>query len=174
MRLWDTRAMAMALAPARPVIRAILSAREKCTIDAMTRRSVLEVFAVGLPCFAQDDPGRDLWIAMRRELTSPTGEKYFETSLKGSQLPWLKGTLISAEPSENFGRLLLGMADAASPEVTLVLTNGRGDEVKLEGKPKLGTTIAFQGVGFAFVKDPFMLTFKVSVADGIRGLEFEK
>jgi hypothetical protein len=140
----------------------------------MTRRSVLETFAIGLPSFAQDDPGRDLWIAIRRALTGPEGEEYFELNLKNALVPTLKGTLIKAEPSEDFGRLLLGMAGSTTPEVTLILTDGDDQEVKLQGKPKPGTTIAFEGVPSAFVKDPFMLTFKVSVVDGIRGLEFEK
>jgi hypothetical protein len=140
----------------------------------MTRRNVLAIFAVGLPCLAQEDRGRDLWTAIRLALTGPEGEEYFELSLKNALVPTLKGTLISAEPSEDFGRLLLGMAGSATAEVTLVLTDGNWDEVRLQGKPKLGTTIAFEGVPSAFGKDPFMLTFKVSVVDGIRGLEFEK
>jgi hypothetical protein len=77
-------------------------------------------------------------------------------------VPKLKGTVISAKPPVKSKELVVGVENAAVPEVTLRF------ETALAGKPKVGSVIEFEGVPTAFSKDPFMLTFE-SEKDKISG-----
>ena len=125
-----------------------------------------------LPGFAQtqEGPQRALWMAIRRQLLAPGGEEYFNSNLKGSALPALQGVLISGLFNDGVSKIVLGLTDPKIPDVTLILHNG---DKRVKGDPKPGTKIEFYGIGTGFTKDPFMLTFEVSIA-GIKGLEFEK
>ena len=116
--------------------------------------------------FREKNPQLALWLVIKKELTGPTGEQYFEDKVKGSAVPKLKGTVISAKPAVRSKELVLGLENATTPEVTLKL------ETPLTGKPKLGGEVEFEGVPTAFSKDPFMLTFETEKAK-ISGLEVE-
>jgi hypothetical protein len=117
---------------------------------------------------AQADPQLALWSAIKRQLTAEDGEEYFKSYVKNSAIPPLRGTLVSALINEGVSKLILAM-DSITPEVTLILHNG---DVKVKSKPKAGTLIEFKGVAIDFTKDPFMLTFDVSI-DGIKGLALQ-
>jgi hypothetical protein len=101
--------------------------------------------------------------------SSDAYEEYFKSSLKATAVPPLKGALISALINQGVSRLVLGLTDSATPEVTLMFHNG---DVKVKGEPKPGTQIEFAGVAIDFTRDPFMLTFDVPIG-GIKGLEME-
>ena len=115
--------------------------------------------------FKKTNPMLALWMSVKKELTGPNGEAYFESNVKGAGLPGgaegiqkFKGKLISHKPPRNPKELVIGIADPNTPEVTLVL-----DE-PLTGRAEAGTEIAFEGVASAFTREPFMVTFDVEKA----------
>ena len=137
-------------------------------------RLYLATLAIALssaPALTQPEynPQRALWTGIKSKLAAADGEEYFNSNLKGTAVPPLTGTLISALMNEGVSRLILGLTEAATPEVTLILHNGKR---KAKAKPKPGTPIEFQGVAIDFTRSPFMLTFDVE-AEGIQGLEWE-
>ncbi len=110
--------------------------------------------------FKKTNPELALWMGLRKELTGDNGMQFFESNMKGAAVPGgaggiqsLKGRLISAKPAVNSKELVIGVADAATPEVTLKL------ETPVKGKPVIGSDLNFEGVPETFVKDPFMVTF---------------
>jgi tetratricopeptide (TPR) repeat protein len=116
--------------------------------------------------FREKNPQLALWMGIKKELTGPNGDQYFESNVKGAAVPKLKGTVISAKPPVRSKELIIGLENAAVPEATLKL------DTALAGKPKTGSVIEFEGVPAAFTKDPFMITFDTEKAK-ITGLEVE-
>jgi hypothetical protein len=115
-----------------------------------------------------EDPQRTLWLNIKRQLSGPDGDEYFNSYVKNSALPPLKGVLITGLFSDGVSKLVLALTDSDTPDVTVVLHNG---EVKVTGEQH--SQIEFNGIPIDFTKDPFMLTFDVSI-DGIKGLKTEK
>ena len=110
--------------------------------------------------FKKSNPMLALWMSIKKELAGPNGAQYFESNMKEAALPppdikEFKGKLISAKPAVNPKELVLGIADANTPEVTLKLDN------PMRGKAEPGIEIGFQGVAKSFSPDPFMVTFEV-------------
>jgi len=124
--------------------------------------SVYEVSAMKEEEFRKSNPMLALWMTVKKELTGPGGASYFENSVKGALLPGgvndikkFKATLIEAKPAKNPKQLVVAIADADTPEVTLVL------EEALVGSAPKGTPLEFEGVATTFSADPFNLTFEV-------------
>jgi Tfp pilus assembly protein PilF len=122
-----------------------------------------EIEAKGQAEFAKEHPELALWKAIKDQLTTPNGEQYFESQLKGSAPPQLRGKLVSMKPAVNPKELVLAVSTPDTPEVTLKL------ETPLRGKAEPGTDIKFQGIPSAFTKEPFMVTFDVESKDKIEG-----
>jgi len=117
--------------------------------------------------FKTKNPQLALWMSIRRQLTDANGEQYFESSMKGTGLPKLKGTLIDAKPACRSKELVVALSDATHPEVTLKL------DMPLTNKPDLGSEIQFDaGAPQEFTKDPFNLTMDVD-KEKIEGLKGE-
>ncbi len=127
------------------------------------------------PAFAQTgnplqpDP-REFWTIIKTALTAPDGQDYFEHNLKGAMDPGgadgvdlLIGTLVSAEPVAQPAFLIVAISDAKTPEVTLRFKNSEWKDTHLNWPLMPGSAIQFEGVPVAFTKEPFMLTFDVSV-----------
>jgi hypothetical protein len=106
-------------------------------------------------------------MSVKKELTTPNGPQYFESSMKGAAVPALKGKVIGAKPAVRSKELLIAIADPNTPEVTLKL------DTPVPGKPKIGSDIEFEGMPVAFTPDPFNVTFEVERAK-IKNLEVEK
>jgi tetratricopeptide (TPR) repeat protein len=112
--------------------------------------------------FAKSNPMLALWMSVKEELAGPNGADYFEKSVKGFALPAgvqgvtkFKGKLVAAVPPKNPKQLKVAIADAVTPEVTLVF------EEALVGSAPVGTDLEFEGAGTAFTADPFNLTMDV-------------
>jgi hypothetical protein len=103
----------------------------------------------------EKDPKLALWLGIRKQLTESTGEQYFAEQMHGTAVPRLRGALIAMYPANRPRRLVLGIANPDSPEVTLVMNNA------LPGPAAVGTVLEFEGVPSAFVRDPFVVTFAV-------------
>ena len=107
--------------------------------------------------FEQSNPQLALWMKIKGQLADTNGQQYFESDLKGADVPQLRGTLIDAKPACKPKELVVAvpLPDAQQPlqpEITLKL-----DE-PLTGKPDLNTEFHWKGVPSAFTKEPFMLT----------------
>ncbi|MSV30705.1 MAG: hypothetical protein EXQ52_18460 [Bryobacterales bacterium] len=63
--------------------------------------------------------------------------------------------MISQKPAANAKELVVGIDNAANPEVTLKL------EKPLPGKFEENTVVEFEGVPGEFTKEPFMVTMDV-------------
>jgi outer membrane protein assembly factor BamD (BamD/ComL family) len=113
--------------------------------------------------FAKDHPGLALWQGIRSQLTGDNGAQYFETQLKDTAVPKLKGVLVSAKPACKPKELLVAvpMPDAKPPytaEIALKL------DAPLTGKPPASAEFSWEGVPASFTKDPFLLTMAVEKA----------
>jgi hypothetical protein len=112
------------------------------------------------PC----NPQRTLWMKIKGALADTNGATYFDTQLKDSAVPPLKGTLVEAKPACRSTELLVaiplpGQQGNPVAEITLKL------DAPLTGRPETGGTIQWAGVPKAFTQDPFMLTMETEQAN---------
>lgn len=113
---------------------------------------------------------REFWRIIKNALTASDGENYFENSFKGAMVPGgadglerLTGTLVSAEPAAQPAVLMVAISDAKTAEVTVRLKDSDWNDTHLNGTLMPGSIIQFEGVPISFVKEPFMVTFGVSM-----------
>jgi len=142
--------------------------KEKCKTSALPPPdlkilSKIEIEELKAKELAEKDPKLALWLNIKGQLVGPEGQNYFENTLKGSDVPQLKGKVISHKPALRPKEIVLGIEKADVPEVTLVL------ETAMPGKADPGTEIEFKGVPSAFTKEPFMVTFDVEGREKITG-----
>ncbi|HWB82696.1 MAG TPA: tetratricopeptide repeat protein [Bryobacteraceae bacterium] len=126
-------------------------------------QSKAEIEAAKQAQFQQEHPELAAWLAVKEKLVAPDGSTYFDSQVKGTQFPQLKGTVVDAKPACRSRELVVAVSDATTPEVTLKL------DAALTGKPALGTAIQWEGVPSAFTQQPFMLTMDTEKAkvDGL-------
>jgi tetratricopeptide (TPR) repeat protein len=110
----------------------------------------------------KENPGLSLWTTLKQALTAADGEQYFNTNMKGAEVPGgangvqtFKGKLISAKPALRPKALVLSVGDGTTPDATLNL------DAPLPGKAEPGVDIEFSGVPSSFTKDPYHITFDV-------------
>jgi hypothetical protein len=116
--------------------------------------------------FEQSNPQLALWMKIRGALADG-GEQYFESQLKNSGVPQLKGTLVEAKPACRSKELRIAVTmpgQAATPEIALKL------DKPLTGKPEPGTELRWEGVPSAFSANPFLLTMDTEIAK-VQGLK---
>jgi hypothetical protein len=99
-----------------------------------------------------------LWTRIKAALTGPNGEKYWESGMKGAEVPYLYGIVLSSTPKDQPNHLVLAMSDKSTPEVTLEI------ESHLKESVSDGAEIMFQGVATDFTKQPFNLTIRTDEA----------
>jgi hypothetical protein len=119
--------------------------------------------------FEKTNPQLAMWMKLKGALSDTNGEEYFASSLKDSNAPKFKGTLVEAKPACRPKELLVAVPlpdaqGAPRAEITLKLDKA------LTGKPEANTEFQFQGVPSAFTKDPFMLTMDTESAK-VEGLK---
>ncbi len=112
--------------------------------------------------FQKSNPGLALWMNLKEALTGADGQQYFDTNMKGADVPGgagglqaLKGKLISSKPALHPKELVLSIGDGTTPDVTLHL------DAPLPGKADPGVAIEFSGQPASFTKEPFSITFDV-------------
>jgi hypothetical protein len=107
----------------------------------------------------QEDPQKFLWLTVKKELIGGSGAAYFESSVKGSGLPKLKGKLVSALPANKPKEITVAIMDDSTPEVKLVV------DTAFAGAPPVGTVLEFEtAVPTAFAADPFLVTADIEQA----------
>lgn len=119
------------------------------------RVPVLLTFLASIVNAQQINGPRELWTAVRRELSGPDGEQYFQSSMKDTMLPPLIGKMISARRQGDRVVVGLDLSDARVAEVDLIL-QGAGTKIPVV----YGLPIEFSAVAISFTKDPFLVTFE--------------
>ena len=117
--------------------------------------------------FETSHPDIALWMKLKATLTAEGGEQYFESGMKGAEVPELKGTVLESACRARELKVAVPLPDATGapvPEITLKLVNEAGAASPLTGKAESGV-ITFKGVAEAFSKDPFMLTMTIDKKD---------
>jgi hypothetical protein len=109
--------------------------------------------------FENQHPELALWMKIKNALSASDGEQYFESQLKDSAVPQLKGVLVEATPECRPSQLRVAIrfpkdTQNPRPEVLLKL------EKPLTGKPEIGAEIRWTGVPRAFSKEPFLVTIE--------------
>ena len=103
------------------------------------------------------NPQLALWIAVKKALIDTGGEEYFKTSVKDAAVPPMKGKVLSMKPPTKPKEIVVAVADATTPEITIIIADGG----TLPGSAEPGTEIEFEAVAKAFTKEPFMMTVEV-------------
>jgi hypothetical protein len=102
-------------------------------------------------------------------LADTEGDQYFESQLKDSAVPQLRGVLIEAKPACHARELLVGVPLPDTQQTLRAEIRLKLDR-PLTGKPELNQEFHWEGVPTAFTKDPFLLTMDTDVAK-IEGLK---
>ena len=118
--------------------------------------------------FQEKYPQLAMWMGIKSQLAGANGPQYFESQLKDSAVPKLKGTLVEGKPACRSKELLISVPEpeqqgTAQAVITLKL------DAALTGKPDAGE-IQWEGVPSAFTPEPFMLTMDTEKAK-IEGLK---
>ncbi len=113
--------------------------------------------------FSRSNPQLALWMKIKAALGDSGGEQYFESQLKNSGVPPLKGTLVEAKPACRPKELLVAvpLPDSGPPQQAEILLKL---DKPLTGKPETGTEFQWQGVPSAFSASPFLLTMDTDAA----------
>jgi len=104
---------------------------------------------------AAKNPELTLWKNLKAELTGPDGANYFNSSMKGAQVPTLKGKVVKLEPETKPKTVIMALEDGTTPDATLKF------EMALAGKVDPGTELSFEGVPESYTTSPFMVVFSV-------------
>ena len=104
---------------------------------------------------AAKNPELTMWKNLKAELTGANGAAYFESSMKGAQVPTLKGKVVSMTPALKPKTIVMALEDGTTPDATLKF------ETALPGKVDVGTELSFEGVPESYTTSPFMVVFGV-------------
>ena len=113
--------------------------------------------------FETSHPDIALWMRLKATLVSDQGQQYFDSGMKGAEVPELTGTVLESKCRARELQVAIPLPDATgapTPEITLKLVNDAGAASPLTGKAETGR-ITFKGVAESFTKDPFMLTMTI-------------
>ncbi|HTX39177.1 MAG TPA: hypothetical protein VME43_29335 [Bryobacteraceae bacterium] len=127
--------------------------------------------------FAQSNPMLAMWMGIKGQLADTNGEQYFESQLKDTKVPKLRGVVVEGKPACRSKEILVSVPlpdnqGKAEPEISLKLVDADRKPVPLTAKPVPGTEIQWEGVPSAFSKDPFLLTMDTEKS-AIEGLKTE-
>jgi tetratricopeptide (TPR) repeat protein len=104
---------------------------------------------------AANHPELTLWKSLKTQLTGTEGASYFESNMKGSLVPTLKGKVVRLEPTTKPKTLVLSLEDGTTPDATLKF------EMPLAGSVEAGTELTFEGVPASYTATPYMVVFDV-------------
>ncbi len=119
------------------------------------------------------DPAFKIWYAVKQSLTADQGEQFFNSSVKGVEVPGgaegiksFNGTVISIDPPDRPTKVVLGVEDPAKPDATLTFSQPL--PAAALDKIKVGQKLDFSGVVDSYTKDPYMLTFGDPTIPGVQ------
>jgi len=119
------------------------------------------------------DPAFKLWEAVKGSLTGATGDQFFSSNMKGTEVPGgaegvknFSGTVISIDPADAPTKIMLGVEDPTKPDTTLSFSKPL--PASALDKVKVGEKLEFSGVAENYAKDPYMLTFIDPTVPGVQ------
>ncbi len=119
------------------------------------------------------DPAFKLWEEVKTSLTSPTGDQFFTSSMKGTEVPGgaggvknFTGTIITIDPTDAPTKVTLGVEDPTKPDTTLSFSKPL--PASALDKVKVGEKLEFSGIADSYTKDPYMLTFIDPTVPGVQ------
>jgi hypothetical protein len=135
-------------------------------------KTVTEIAEEKQKQFEKEYPELAMWMKIKGMLTAPDGEQVFESQMKGTGLPKLKGTITGGKPECRSKEILVALPEPGQqgtlvPEITIKL------DTALKGKPLSGEIVWENGVPSAFTKEPLMLTIDVEQA-AIQGIKTDQ
>ena len=132
--------------------------------DGFTIKTAFDVETEKQKLFEEKNPELALWMKLKAPLSAPDGESYFTSSVKDTDFPKLKGTLVEGVPACRSKSLLVSFPEPdqqGTPPTVVTLKL----DAAISGKPEPGQPIEFKGVPTAFTQQPFMLTLDVEKAN---------
>jgi len=108
---------------------------------------------------AKDNPQLALWKNIKEALNGADGANYFNSSMKDSKLPTLRGKVVSLDPETKPKTIVLALEDGVTGDATLKF------EMPLAGKVDAGAELTFEGVPQSYTTSPFMVVFNVDKED---------
>lgn len=118
------------------------------------------------------DPPFKIWYAIKANLQEK-GDSFFNSDVKDVEVPGgaegvkdFSGTVISLDPADRPTKVVLGVQDPATPDATLEFSQPLPPDAL--NVIKVGQKIEFSGIADAYVKDPYMLTFKDPSIPGVK------
>jgi hypothetical protein len=119
------------------------------------------------------DPAFKLWYTIETNLTGDNGDQFFNSNVKDAEIPGgaegvkdFTGTVISIDPPDRPTKVVLGVQDPQTPDVTLLFSQPL--PAAALDKIKVGQTLQFSGVADSYQKSPYMLTFKDPTIVGVQ------
>jgi tetratricopeptide (TPR) repeat protein len=108
---------------------------------------------------AKDNPQLALWKNIKETLNGADGANYFNSSMKDSKMPTLRGKVVSLDPETKPKTIMLALEDGVTGDATLKF------EAALPGKVDAGTELTFEGVPESYTTSPFVVVFNVEKDD---------
>lgn len=108
---------------------------------------------------AKENPALALWKNIKEQLNGSDGANYFNSGMKGTKVPTLRGKVVKLEPETRPKTLTLALEDGTTADATLKF------ETALPGKVEPGTELSFEGVPDSYTTSPFMVVFNVDKED---------
>jgi tetratricopeptide (TPR) repeat protein len=109
--------------------------------------------------FRKSDPKLYMWMNVKKQLLAPNGTEYFNSQVRNTAMPSLRGHLIAQSPADRPDTLVLGISDRGTREVTLKL------DTAYRYPAGRGTVLNFQCVPQSFSPDPFDVGFSCEASD---------
>ncbi len=121
------------------------------TIESEQERMVREMERLRV-----ENPQLYLWSQVKQQLIGPEGEGYFDSSVKGTGLPKLKGKVVEVSPAARPREIRIALSTDDVAELTLKLDS------PLPNAAEPGTEIEFaEAVPQEFTRDPFMVVAEI-------------
>jgi tetratricopeptide (TPR) repeat protein len=113
-----------------------------------------------------DNPSLYLWMTLRDQIKSATGEEVWKSNIQGTMVPpdtykvkRFKAKLIAAEPEGKATMLKVAVDDPSVADAMLKLS------AAVTSKLEAGADVEFRGVALEKSADPYTMTFEVDPAD---------
>ena len=102
-----------------------------------------------------------VWVRLRTRLAAVDGDTYFNSVLKGREMPLLKGKVVRTAPRSKPQEIGLAVTDSTTEEIVLMLS------APMTSAARLGTEIEFKGHADSLGSNPFRLTLAADPEDVI-------
>ncbi len=102
----------------------------------------------------RENPQLYMWRNVKKELTGPGGTEYFNSQVRNTAMPSMRGYLVAQSPQQRPDTLVLGIESRNAREVTLKLNEA------FRYPARAGTTIRFECVPRSFTQNPFNIHFE--------------